>query len=43
MKSNRIDRIMFRIRWLMMSERGRYAYLWSRTKDLDKTECHLIS
>jgi hypothetical protein len=25
---------LFRIRWLTMSERQRYAYLWSRTKEI---------
>jgi hypothetical protein len=28
---NIIERINFRIRWLLMSEKSRYAYLWSRT------------
>ena len=30
---NRIKKILFRIRWLTMSDRDRYAYLWSRTRN----------
>jgi|GEM_PF-670575 hypothetical protein len=28
-----IDRMIFRIRWLVMSEKSRYAYLLARTKE----------
>jgi hypothetical protein len=27
------QKILFRVRWLAMSERGRYAYLWARTRE----------
>jgi hypothetical protein len=27
------QKILFRVRWLTMSERGRYAYLWARTRE----------
>ncbi len=27
------QKILFRVRWLGMSERSRYAYLWARTKE----------
>jgi hypothetical protein len=27
------QKILFRLRWLTMSERGRYAYLWARTRE----------
>jgi hypothetical protein len=30
---NKMQRIMFSIRWLGMSERARYAYLWARTEE----------
>jgi hypothetical protein len=26
-------KVMFRVKWLAMSERGRYAYLWARTRE----------
>ena len=26
--------ILFKIRWLTMSDRKRYAYLWNRTKEV---------
>jgi hypothetical protein len=26
-------KVLFRVRWLAMSERGRYAYLWARTRE----------
>ena len=32
MKRN-VDKFLFRIRWLAMSERSRYAFLWARTKE----------
>jgi len=28
-----IREILFRVRWLVMSDRQRYAYLWNRTKE----------
>jgi len=28
-----IREILFWIRWLVMSDRQRYAYLWNRTKE----------
>jgi hypothetical protein len=28
-----IREILFRIRWLAMSDRQRYSYLWNRTKE----------
>jgi hypothetical protein len=30
---NMIRKIIFRIRWLMMSERGKYDYLWKRAEE----------
>jgi hypothetical protein len=27
------QKILFRVKWLAMSERGRYAYLWARTRE----------
>jgi len=27
-----LKRILFRMRWLIMSDRERYAYLWNRTR-----------
>jgi len=32
---NYLSRIWFRIRWLLMSKKDRYTYLWSRTKASD--------
>ena len=32
---NYLSRIWFRIKWLFMSKKDRYAYLWSRTKACD--------
>jgi len=29
---NYMDRLIFRLRWLIMSDRERYAYLWNRTR-----------
>ncbi len=29
---NMTRRITFRIRWMVMSEKTRYAYLWGRTE-----------
>jgi hypothetical protein len=26
-------KILFRVRWLAMSERGSYDYLWARTRE----------
>lgn len=31
--SEYIREILFRIRWLVMSDRQRYAYLWEWTKE----------
>jgi hypothetical protein len=28
-----IREVLFRVRWLAMSDRQRYAYLWNRTKE----------
>ena len=28
-----LKRILFRLRWLIMSDRERYTYLWNRTRD----------
>jgi len=28
-----ISKISFQLRWLMMSDREKYAYLWNRTRD----------
>ncbi len=30
---NRIRKILFRIRWAMMSERSKYDYLWTRVEE----------
>jgi hypothetical protein len=30
---NSMQKILFRLKWLAMSERGRYAYLWARTRE----------
>ena len=27
------QKILFRLKWLTMSEKGRYAYLWARTRE----------
>ncbi len=27
------QKILFRVRWLAMSERSRYAYLWAGTRE----------
>lgn len=32
-KVNYIKKVLFRIKWLTMSDRERYAYLWRQTKD----------
>jgi hypothetical protein len=29
----RVKDVLFRVRWLTMSDRQRYAYLWNRTKE----------
>lgn len=29
-----IKKILFRIKWLTMSDRKKYAYLWNRTRDI---------
>ncbi len=29
---NYLRKILFRMRWVIMSDRERYAYLWSRTR-----------
>ena len=31
---NYFRKIRFRLRWFIMSERERYAYLWSRTRSI---------
>ena len=28
-----VKRILFRVRWYILSDRARYVYLWNRTKD----------
>jgi hypothetical protein len=28
-----IEKLNFRIKWLVMSERSKYAYLWARTQN----------
>ena len=28
-----VRRIQFRLKWLFMDQRARYAYLWSRTQE----------
>ena len=30
---NYIKQILFRVRWLVWSDRQRYAYLWNRTQE----------
>jgi hypothetical protein len=30
---NRMKKIRFQVRWLTMSDRERYTYLWRRTKN----------
>jgi hypothetical protein len=32
MVSEMMRRLSFRLKWLFMSERERYAYFWSRTR-----------
>jgi hypothetical protein len=32
------NRILFRIRWITLSDRERYAYLWNRTRNSLKAE-----
>lgn len=29
----RVKKLAFRVKWLIMSERERYAYLWARTQE----------
>lgn len=36
---NLLNRALFRVRWLGMSERSRYALLWSRTRENLEDEC----
>ena len=31
---NYIKKILFQMRWLIMSDRERYAYLWNRTRNI---------
>ena len=31
--SELIRKLLFKLRWLIMSEQNRYAYLWSRTEE----------
>ena len=33
-----IEKITFRFKWLVMSEKSRYAYLWARTREQLETE-----
>ncbi len=33
-----IEKILFRVRWLIMSDRKRYAYLWNRTQEMDRRD-----
>ena len=33
MMKNYSRKIVFRLKWLAMSERNRYAYLWFRTRE----------
>jgi len=33
MMKNYSRKILFRLKWMAMSEKGRYAYLWSRTRE----------
>lgn len=28
-----VRKFLFRLKWLVMSERDRYAYLWERTRE----------
>ncbi len=35
---NYFHRILFRIRWIILSDRERYAYLWNRTRNSLKAE-----
>ncbi len=30
---NSIKRILFQVRWLVMSDQKRYAYLWKQTRE----------
>jgi hypothetical protein len=34
---NYLSHIWFHIKWLSMSKKDRYAYLWSRTKARDRS------
>jgi hypothetical protein len=27
------QKVLFRVKWMAMSEKGRYAYLWARTRE----------
>ena len=29
---NKMRKTIFRIKWMVMSENGKYAYLWARTE-----------
>jgi len=31
--ANYMKKIRFKVRWLIMSDRERYSYLWKRTRD----------
>ena len=32
-KSNYMKKVIFRLRWMFMSPRKQYAYLWNRTRN----------
>lgn len=42
-KNNCIKRALFRLRWLAMSDRERYAYLWRQTRESIYSEHKLHS
>ncbi len=33
MVNEMVKKLSFRLKWLFMSDRARYAYLWARTRD----------
>jgi hypothetical protein len=37
---NYLRRLWFHLRWLTMSDRDRYTYLWNRTKNIHWRQAH---
>ena len=43
MNEGKVKRTLFRIKWLAMSEKDRYAYLWKQTRESMQNEHDLYS